>query len=265
MGMWSKSGARNTILDSAMIAEGKAREKIIWAGGGIKTIAALDPAFTTDGDDCILRFAKIGKADDNQVMIELTDIVRLNLMDDPNYPLFYQVADQTISELEKRAVRPEDFALDATGAGAGIADIISQRWQNGFMRVTFGGAATDAAISVEDPRPAKQVYSNRVTQLWSQIKVVVMAGRMRGMDDQTARELCARIYSLKNEKTLLASKKDLKKRTKGSSPDRADALSLLVELFVNQNGLGNATASQSQNFEDWDQIVLENSIDPSYQ
>ena len=263
-GMWSRSGARNTILDSAMITDGKAREKVIWAGGGIKTIAALDPAFTTDGDDCILRFGKVGKADDNQIMLELTEIVRLNLMDDPNYPLFYQVADQTISELQKRGVRPEDFALDATGAGAGIADIISQRWQTGFVRVSFGGSATDSAVSVEDSRPAKSVYSNRVTQLWSQIKVIVMAGRMRGLDDQTARELCARIYSLKNEKTLLESKKDLKKRTKGNSPDRADALALLVELFVTQNGLGDATGSQSQNSEDWDDYVLDNSFEADY-
>jgi hypothetical protein len=263
-GMWSRSGARNTILDSAMISDGKAREKVIWAGGGIKTIAGLDPAFTTEGDDCILRFAKVGKADDGDVMLELTEVVRLNLMDDPNYPLFYQVADLTIKELQSRGVRPEDFALDATGAGAGIADIISQRWQTGFVRVSFGGAATDTAISVEDPRPAKQVYANRVTQLWSQIKVIVMAGRMRGLDDQTARELCARIYSLKNEKTLLESKKELKKRTKGSSPDRADALSLLVELFITQNGLGDATASQSQNSEDWDEYVLAHSQEADY-
>ena len=263
-GMWIRSGARNTILDSAMITEGRAREKVIWAGGGIKTIAALDPAFTTEGDDCILRFAKVGKADDGDVMLELTDVVRLNLMDDPNYPLFYQVADLTIKELDARGVEPEDFALDATGAGAGIADIISQRWQNGFMRVSFGGSATDTAISVEDTRPAKSVYSNRVTQLWSQIKVVVMAGRMRGLDDQTARELCARIYSLKNEKTLLESKKELKKRTKGNSPDRADALSLLVELFINQNGMGDATASQSQNSEDWDEYVLDNTFESDY-
>jgi len=263
-GMWSRSGARNTILDSAMISDGKAREKVIWAGGGIKTIAGLDPAFTTEGDDCILRFAKVGKADDGELMLELTEVVRLNLMDDPNYPLFYQVADLTIKELQARGVRPEDFALDATGAGAGIADIISQRWQTGFVRVSFGGSATDTAISVEDPRPAKQVYANRVTQLWSQIKVIVMAGRMRGLDDQTARELCARIYSLKNEKTLLESKKELKKRTKGNSPDRADALSLLVELFITQNGLGDATASQSQNSEDWDEYVLANTQESDY-
>jgi hypothetical protein len=161
-------------------------------------------------------------------------------------------------------VKPEDFALDATGAGAGIADIISQRWQSGFVRVSFGGAATDAPISVEDNRPAKQVYANRVTQLWGQIKVIVMGGRLRGLDDQTARELCARIYTLKNERTLLESKKDLKKRTKGNSPDRADALALLAELFVAQNGIGDASGSQEQNSEEWEKYALDHEIEADY-
>jgi hypothetical protein len=130
--------------------------------------------------------------------------------------------------------------------------------------VSFGGAATESPVSVEDTRPAKQVYANRVTQLWGQIKVVVMAGRMRGMDDQTARELCARIYTLRNERTLLESKKDLKKRTKGNSPDRADALALLTELFVSQNGIGDASASQEQNSEAWEQYALDHEIESDY-
>jgi len=252
------------MVDSAMITEGCARDKVVWTGGDLKTLAALDPAFTTEGDDCILRFAKVGKATDNNLTINLTETIKLQLMDDPNYPLFYQVADQTIELLKKHNVEPENFALDATGAGAGIADIISQRWQSGFVRVSFGGAATDSPISVEDDRPAKQVYANRVTQLWGQIKVIIMSGRMRGLDDQTARELCARIYSLKNERTLLESKKDLKKRTKGGSPDRADALALLTELFVLQNGFGDATGSQSSNSEDWDEFVLDNELESDY-
>jgi hypothetical protein len=263
-GMWSKSGARNTMVDSAMITEGLARDKVIWKGGDLKTLAALDPAFTTEGDDCVLRFAKVGKAIDGDLTLCLTETIKLHLMDDPNYPLFYQVADQTIELLKKHNVQPEDFALDATGAGAGIADIISQRWQSGFVRVSFGGAATDSPISVEDDRPAKQVYANRVTQLWGQVKVIIMSGRMRGLDDQTARELCARIYTLKNERTLLESKKDLKKRTKGSSPDRADALALLTELFVVQNGFGDATGSQSSNSEDWDDFVMDNELESDY-
>jgi len=264
-GMWSKSGTRNTILDSATIQDGKARESTLWSGGGVKTIAALDPAFTTDGDDCILRFAKVGTSTDGQLTMLLTEVVRLHLKESADYPLFYQVADQTIELLKKHNVRPEDFALDATGGGAGIADIIQQRWKNGFIRVSFGGAASESPISTEDARPAKAVYSNRVTQLWGQIKVIVMAGRLRGLDDQTARELCARIYSLKNERTILESKKDLKKRTKGNSPDRADALALLCEIFVVQNGLGNATGAEGHTDDDWEKFVLDNDLESKYE
>lgn len=263
-GMWSKGGARNTILDSATINEGKAREKAIWAGGDLVHIAALDPAFTGDGDDCILRIGTMGKSIDGEMILNLDETIRLNIQESENYPVFYQVADMTIAELTKRNIKPDCFALDATGGGAGIADIISQRWQTGFWRVGFGGAATDAPISMEDPRSAKEIYANRVSQLWGQIRTIIVAGRMRGLDDLTARELCARIYSLRNEKTLLESKKELKKRTKGNSPDRADALALLVEVFINQNGLDKAVGHGSPGAEDWDNFAFDNDVESDY-
>lgn len=263
-GMWGRGGLRNTLIDSSLIEAGKARESVIWKGGDIINIAALDPAFTMDGDDCILRFAQIGTDADGVTIMNLTDIVRLNLIDDVNMPIFYQIADQTINELIKRKIKPEHFALDATGAGAGIADIISQRWQSGFHRVSFGGSATDEPISVDDQRPAKQVYANRVSQLWGRIKVLIMSQSIRGLEDQTARELCARIYTLKNERTLLESKKDLKKRTKGNSPDRADALALLCEVFTNQYGLLNASGRNGVDNGDWDAYFDQNSLESSY-
>ena len=197
-------------------------------------------------------------------MLSLGDIIRIQLMESDNYPLAYQVADQTIQELVKRNIDPENFAIDATGAGAAIADIIQQRWKNGFRRVSFGGSPSDTPISMEDSRSAKEIYANRVSQLWGQIRTIIMAGRLRGLDDLTARELCARIYTLRNEKTLLESKKDLKKRTKGGSPDRADALSLLVDLFVNNNGLGNAVGYGGEDDPDWENFVLDNEFESDY-
>jgi len=263
-GMWSKGGVRNTILDAPTIADGGAREKAVWADGNIRKIAALDPAFTTDGDECILRIGNVGKTIDNEITLDLGETIRLSLQESDDYPIFYQIADQTIDVLKRHEIKPQDFAIDATGAGAGIADIISQRWQGGFIRVSFGGGPTDVAVSMEDNRSAKDVYSNRVSQLWGQMRSVIMAGRMRGLDDQTARELCARIYSLKNEKMLIESKRELKKRTKGGSPDRADALSLLVDLFIHQSGLGAALGDDPADDEDWENFVLENQLESSY-
>ena len=132
------------------------------------------------------------------------------------------------------------------------------------MRVGFGGGATETPISVEDPRPAKQIYANRVSQLWGQIRTIVVAGKLRGLDDQTARELCARIYSLRNERTLVESKKDMKKRTKGASPDRADALALLVELYINNNGLTGAVGYGGADDAQWEYFASRNDIEQDY-
>jgi hypothetical protein len=62
--MWSKSGTRNTILDAPTINDANAPRRPWRAGAGAD--CRLRPAFTNDGDDCILRFATIGKATDNE-------------------------------------------------------------------------------------------------------------------------------------------------------------------------------------------------------
>jgi hypothetical protein len=264
-GFWAPTGVRNTVLDAATIQEGRARDGIIWQGEGVKTIAALDPAFTTDGDDCCLRFAKVGKATDGGLAMLLTETIKIQLEERVDYPLFYQVADKTIAELQRRGVQPEDFTLDATGGGAGIADIISQRWQNGFRRVSFGGAATDDLVSTEDEKTGKEVYFNRVTQLWFNARQLVMAGRLRGLDDDTAKELCTRLYSLKNEKIRVESKKEMKLRTSGTSPDKADACALLADLYIYQNGLGVASGAEGQTPYDFENFMLANEIESSYE
>jgi hypothetical protein len=264
-GFWAPTGVRNTVLDAATIQEGRAREQIVWQGEGVKTIAALDPAFTTDGDDCCLRFAKVGKATDGGLAMLLTETIKIQLEERVDYPLFYQVADKTIAELQKRGVQPEDFTLDATGGGAGIADIISQRWQNGFRRVSFGGAATDDLVSTEDDKTGREVYFNRVTQLWFNTRQLVMAGRLRGLDDDTAKELCTRLYSLKNEKIRVESKKEMKLRTSGTSPDKADACALLADLYIYQNGLGVAAGAEGQTPYDFENFMLANEIESSYE
>ena len=263
-GFWPPSGVRNTILDAATIQEGKAQEKAIWSGTGIYTIAGLDPAFTSGGDDCMLRIAKVGKAMDGEMCLMGIEKIKIHLEDSVSNPLFYQVADKTIDLLNKHGVKPDCFGLDSTGAGAGIADIISQRWHNGFHRISFAGAATDDSVSVEDDRPANKVYGNRVSQLWGQVGKLVMSGRVKGLDDETAQQFCTRIYGLKNERIVIETKNEMKKRTNGQSPDAADAFAIMCQVYISKVGFGNATASQDHNSEDWEKYVLDNEMDAEY-
>lgn len=263
-GFWPPSGVRNTILDAATIQDGRAMEKVVWRGGGIKSIAGLDPAFTSGGDDCMLRIAKIGIAMDGEQTLLATEKIKIHLEDSISNPLFYQVADKTIEQLIKHGVEPDGFGLDSTGAGAGIADIIAQRWKTGFHRISFAGSATDNAVSVEDDRPANKVYGNRVSQLWGNVARLVQSGRIRGMDDETCQQFCTRLYTLKNERIVVESKMDMKRRTNGQSPDAADAFSIMCQVYINQVGFGNATANEGQNNSSWEEFVLDNEAESDY-
>lgn len=262
-GYWPPSGVRNTVLDGAIINDGKASEAATWEGSGKRPLAALDPAFTTGGDRCILRFGLTGNFVDGVPGLLLGDIVNIKLVEDKNYPKNYQIADRVISECMDRQVRPEDFTMDATSA-SGLADILSQRWSVSIRKVQFGGSATDEPVSDDDDREAKKVYANRVTQLWFNVNKVVTAGRMRGLDPATAKEFCTRQYMLKNERTMVEPKKDMKERTGGESPDLADAACLLVHRFKEIHGIKTGGQGHEQNLAEWNSLVNKYRLTPSY-
>lgn len=233
-GFWPPAGISNTVLDAATIITGKAREGVIW-DSGYKTIATLDPAFTTGGDDCVLRFFRVGNFADGAFGMFLSEMIVIQLGLSSGIPINYQIADTVREECEKRGVDPKDFSGDSTAA-SGLFDIISQRWSPNIRRVNFGGKATERAVGFGDERRACDVYKNRVTELWFSVKKMVNHGRIRGIDDLTAQEFCTRQYKLEGERMVVESKSDMKERTNGTSPDRADAVAIAADYFRDLHG-----------------------------
>jgi hypothetical protein len=262
-GYWAPSGTRDTVLDAAMIFESEANKAPIWEGSEVKILASLDPAFTTGGDRCILRFGKVSNFRDGNIGMELQETVNIQLQERKDYPINYQIADRVINECTTRNVKPEDFILDATSA-SGLVDIISQRWSSAINKVQFGAAATEDPVSMNDDREGKRVYSNRVTQLWFNFQNLIMSGRIRGLDDATSKELCTRKYVLKNEKKMIEPKKDMKLRTGGISPDLGDAAVLLGDLFLKQNGFQTSSAGWTNQSAEWDRFVEQNDLETNY-
>ena len=261
-GHFPPSGVRNTIVDAAMIQDGHAQDGVLWAGGNITTLAGLDPAFTTGGDAAILRLSKTGNDSRGNRVLLSDQRFRIQLEDRTDYPIFYQLADRTIEILNKNQVRPEHFGMDVTGAGAGLADIMEQRWKRGFQRISFGGSATDDAVSEEDDRPAKEVFGNRVSQLWGNMARLIKEGKIRGLDNETSQQLCTRIYSLKGEKQTVETKAEMKLRTKGKSPDDADAECIVGEVFLRNFGL--SSSSQGSSDTGLDNFFSSHQIEDSY-
>lgn len=248
-GFWAPSGISNTVLDEAKIVAGKAREGASWEKDFI-VIAALDPAFTSGGDRCILRFARVGRFTDGVFGMELFDTIQIQLSVSSDIPINYQIADRVKLECEARGVKPHHFSGDFTAA-TGLADIIGQRWSNDIRRVNFGGKATDRPVSDLDARPASDVYGNKVSELWFSFERMVVARKVRGLDTATGIEFCSREYHLRGEKKIVEPKPDMKERLSGRSPDLADPAALLSDIFRDMDVTTTETPAQNENDVDW--------------
>ncbi|MFN9900856.1 MAG: hypothetical protein ACK55Z_19160, partial [bacterium] len=88
----------------------------------VQIVAALDPGF--GGDRCILRFAKVGTAND-KLSILFQDIIQISPNAQLTEPVHYQIANRVKEECNKRGVPPDKFALDSSGEGGGLADILT--------------------------------------------------------------------------------------------------------------------------------------------
>ena len=204
-------------------------------------IAALDPAFTNGGDRTILRFGLLGYTPNGQYTLHFTDSVQL-FEDESNkaVPRTYQIVKQVREHCEKRGVKPENLAVDATGAGGPFSDVLAAEWSPSFLRVNFAGKATDRRVSMSNPTLCHDLYVNRVTEIWFSGKDLIRCGQLKGIDQELAREMTARRYdTVKGGEGLrmrVEPKQEYKKRV-GHSPDVADAAFLLIDLARNRHGL----------------------------
>jgi hypothetical protein len=199
-------------------------------------IAFLDPAFSKGGDAAAASFALLGPAQiggHTITVLEKTDTIDLMRLVNARHPTKdrnEQLADLFIAECDKRNVAVPDRGLDATGGGDPFATILAMKMGQGFQLISFAGAASDMIVSATDKRKGKDRFANRVSELWYVGKEFVASGQIRGLDPATMLEMCARTYSERGSKVLVEPKDDMKKRTSGRSPDRADSWVGLIEI-----------------------------------
>lgn len=233
-GFWAPEGMSKTVLTESIIEKFHARDKAIWVDSPIM-VGSLDPAY--GGDRCVLRFGKVGLIDDKGVRrraLELTDYFCLKLDVTSKDPVDYQIAKQVREECKARGVEADNFAMDASGAGRGVAAIFKREWtMSGVYEVIFGGNASDRRISDINPRLGHQEFVNKVSELWFQFRAAVERGQIRGMDVETCKEFCMR--KVDHEKWAPRSRVESKTEMKGlqgRSPDLADAAVVLLELVL---------------------------------
>jgi len=184
---------------------------------------------------------RVGYFENGQYGVKFEDYHQLN--DDASnkaVPRTYQIVHQIIDKCKKLKIKPDNLAVDATGAGAPFCDVLAGEWSDQFLRVQFGGKPSDKRVSMNSQRTGEELYVNRVSELWFVGKEFMRTQQLRGIGPDLAKELTSREYELtkstNNLKVKIETKPDLKARL-GKSPDLADAAMVALDCARQRHGL----------------------------
>lgn len=242
-GFWCPVGAEHTVYSESDIAKFGGEEGVIWQRSNTR-IAALDPSYTNGGDATMVKLGRWGMTKEGLWVLLFEKEVELREdVTNKKEPRNFQIARQFVELCEKEGVLPENAVVDATGAGGPFCDILSVVWKtDAFLRVTFGGKASDRPVNSLDKTPANEKYQNRVSEIWHVGLDFLRCGQLKGISPSLAKEMCARHCTTvkgTSMKMLVEPKKEMKARI-GHSPDHADAAFLLLDL-VRQRFAGKAS------------------------
>lgn len=245
-GFWCPEGVIKSVFSEAMLIRFRAKEKHNWLSG-FNVLAGLDPAFE-GGDRCMFMTAKYGEIEGGKFGLELSEAITIKPNLALSEPVHYQIAHQVIDLCKARGIDPQNFAIDSTGEGGGLSDIISEKWSRKIHRVEFGGSASDRPVSAERNVPAKEEYVNKVTELWFSARQFLQSEQLKGISDDVAVEFCCRLYEYRGNRVQVEPKGEMKARI-GRSPDLADSAVILVDL-VRSKGTYPGGSRKSQDTED---------------
>lgn len=226
-GFWAPAGVLQTVFNETLLAKMRAHEGFLFRRE-MHVIGGCDPAFG-GGDRAVIRFAVVGVTESGKLGLELEPHDELEIDADSSEPVHFQLASQIQQMCEKRGCSPQNFGIDASGEGGGLADILAKNWSPRINRIEFGGKPSSRPVSYEDMRPSHEAYDRKVTELWFSAREYLQAGQLRGIDGWTAKEFCSREFSDERRKISIQTKRDMKAMY-GSSPDIADCTVIIVDV-----------------------------------
>ncbi len=232
-GIHPPEGADDTVLSEALFLRHGCQLGVVWKRTFVIS-GLLDPAF--GGDRCIFRTMCRGQDTEGKMRLLFSTPIEIQIAaNDPTNPPEYQIASKVKSLCESQGIDPNEFCMDGSGRGGGVAAVLQREWAPTINVIQFGGACSPFPVSEEDPRPANEVYDRKVTELWYSFREFVEAGMIRGLDGETAAEFCRRKFEIKGKKISVMAKDEMKKMGV-ESPDLADCAVLGI-YHVREKGV----------------------------
>lgn len=229
-------GLTKTVFTESALERNKGYIPHIFTGKNFTIIGAFDHA-RDGGDRPALRFAKLGEIDGGKWGIEVMPPAIIPTSAIAKDPIDYQLSKKVQKQCESFEYKgqtyscpPENLGVDATGAGAGFCDTIQRLWSSRVMRIQFGGTPSEDPCSPENIRPANEVYRNKRAEMYFRSRDALDHGQLKGIDSETASELCSILFDDSNPNKIVIEKKDDYKKRCRKSPDFADSLVIIIEV-----------------------------------
>lgn len=249
LGFWKSKSTDDTTVSDKFLKDFSPRKKVQWSGYfPIQRVAGFDFAISQDGDNPILRIANVGHDMDGSVKIDLageSSIFKLQMLAiaDKSYEL--QIADQIIEILQRYGVPLSNLAIDITGQGRAIGEVIRLRNEQKGYPIGIGFPLKIYSMSQHNKNKRKEsafdIVPMSTHELWNDIRAYIEKDSIRGMDEKTIYQLTNRQIQRKNDKSFLEPKKEYKKRMSAignaHSPDEADATGLLIQVVKQRLGI----------------------------
>lgn len=261
MGFWKTGDSDETVVSEKFLRELNVRRRAEWKGDRqLTTIGGLDVAYSTGGDSCILRLAHMGWDIHDDLLLDfygkqlLFKIdINVSQKDSPEA----QIAKQVIDILRLHNVPINRLAVDCTGQGRAIGEVIKLTANSPVSPIkvyhTRQGNSNKNSFDVVIKTP---------TEMWMLMRRYMEADMIRGVDEIVIQQLTNRLVVM-NPKTLkqeIESKRDYKSRMNAinpalsHSPDEADAACLCLLA---------ATLTAGFNIKNKNQQILQNNIERS--
>jgi hypothetical protein len=242
-GMFCPTGMERTVWSELELlnAQSKARAEE-WDAPPNKFVAALDPAFVTEGDRSPIMWGECGTIKQKKVLnilgYKIVQEAAGSVLSDDGEENPITVSENVINQFRDHCrfhgIPPKHAGFDGTGGGVSFGQWLHTKWNHAVHAIRFNEKPVDRR---PDSQNEFTIYRNRVTQLWVQPKALVREGQIRGIPLEVIEELCLRKWAPNHTATTscVESKRDMKKRI-GRSPDLADTFVILVEVAI-LNGL----------------------------
>jgi len=261
-GFWPPEGLVKTVFTESMLLKFDGYGKLKFQNNAFSIITTLDQA-QGGGDIPCLRHAKFGTLEDGGMGIEVLPPISLAIVaNDKTNPSRYQLAKQLRDRCEnieidgrKMSCPPESVGIDDTADG-GLGDILYREWSHRIHRIQFQSGASEDQISLEDTRPAKEFCRNKRAEMFLLARSALQSGQLKGIDKDTATEMCSIGVDDKNPaKMLIESKEDYRANHGGHSCDKSDTLVMMLEVARRKGFQLKAVGQTAVVAEDWQKEV----------